>query len=64
MSEEDSVATRAASAFKTKGGLGVCFTVFGTSLLFINCHFSRKKFLFSQELFSYSSVTLTAVNYY
>ena len=36
--ESDSLSTRAASAFRTKGGIAIGFSIFGTSLLFLNCH--------------------------
>ena len=36
--ESDSLSTRAASAFRTKGGVAIGFSIFGTSLLFLNCH--------------------------
>ncbi|KAM6422619.1 phosphatidylinositol polyphosphate 5-phosphatase type IV-like isoform 2-T2 [Liasis olivaceus] len=34
------VTTRIVSQFKTKGALGICFTFFGTSFLFITSHFT------------------------
>lgn len=36
--ESDSFSTRPGSAFRTKGGTAIGFSLFGTSLLFINCH--------------------------
>lgn len=36
--ESDSHSTRAGSAFRTKGGVAIGFSIFGTSLLFVNCH--------------------------
>ncbi len=33
-------ATRPITPIKTKGGLGLCFTLFGTSFLFITSHFT------------------------
>lgn len=36
--------TRIVSQIKTKGALGVSFTFFGTSLLFITSHFTCKSF--------------------
>lgn len=36
--------TRIVSQIKTKGALGVSFTFFGTSLLFITSHFTCKPF--------------------
>ncbi|XP_041371073.1 phosphatidylinositol polyphosphate 5-phosphatase type IV-like [Gigantopelta aegis] len=45
--EEDSVSTRALTMVRTKGAVAMCFKFFGTSFLFINCHFTsdidRKK---------------------
>ncbi len=38
MPESDSHSTRAGSAFRTKGGVAIGFSIFGTSLLFVNCH--------------------------
>lgn len=60
--ESDSHSTRAGSAFRTKGGVAVGFSIFGTSLLFVNCHLPAhaekfaererdlKKILFSLDL--------------
>jgi len=36
--ESDSHSTRAGRAFRTKGGVAIGFSMFGTSLLFVNCH--------------------------
>lgn len=36
--ESSAYSTRAGSAFRTKGGTAIGFSLFGTSLLFINCH--------------------------
>ncbi|XP_057373007.1 inositol polyphosphate 5-phosphatase E-like [Daphnia carinata] len=36
--ESDTHSTRAGSAFRTKGGVAIGFSIFGTSLLFVNCH--------------------------
>ncbi|KAK3594692.1 hypothetical protein CHS0354_001644 [Potamilus streckersoni] len=38
--EDDIVQTRAVTMVKTKGAIGVGFTFFGNSYLFINCHFA------------------------
>ncbi|XP_063172507.1 LOW QUALITY PROTEIN: phosphatidylinositol polyphosphate 5-phosphatase type IV-like [Candoia aspera] len=38
--EYATVTTRIVSQFKTKGALGICFTFFGTSFLFITSHFT------------------------
>ena len=38
MPESDSHHTRAGRAFRTKGGVAIGFSMFGTSLLFVNCH--------------------------
>jgi inositol polyphosphate 5-phosphatase INPP5E len=32
--------TRAASAFRTKGAVAIGFSIFGTTVLFVNCHLS------------------------
>ncbi|ELU08167.1 hypothetical protein CAPTEDRAFT_179440 [Capitella teleta] len=41
VSEDASISTRnGPTGIKTKGGLGVCFTMFGTSFLFVNAHFT------------------------
>lgn len=60
--ESDTHSTRAGSAFRTKGGVAIGFSVFGTSLLFVNCHLPAhaekfaererdlKKILFSLDL--------------
>lgn len=40
--ESSTVTTRIVSQIKTKGALGVSFTFFGTSLLFITSHFTCK----------------------
>lgn len=42
--ESSTVTTRIVSQIKTKGALGVSFTFFGTSLLFITSHFTCKSF--------------------
>ncbi|XP_065226697.1 inositol polyphosphate 5-phosphatase E [Planococcus citri] len=36
--EDDSHSVRPGSAFKTKGGVGICFYIFGSSFLFITAH--------------------------
>lgn len=38
--ESATVTTRIVSQVKTKGALGVCFTFFGSSFLFITSHFT------------------------
>ncbi|KAL3872020.1 hypothetical protein ACJMK2_039991 [Sinanodonta woodiana] len=38
--EDDIVQTRAVTMVKTKGAIGIGFTFFGNSYLFINCHFA------------------------
>ncbi|XP_052223166.1 phosphatidylinositol polyphosphate 5-phosphatase type IV-like [Dreissena polymorpha] len=38
--EEDIVQTRAVTMVKTKGALAIGFHLFGTSFLFVNCHFA------------------------
>ncbi|XP_071096881.1 phosphatidylinositol polyphosphate 5-phosphatase type IV-like [Haliotis cracherodii] len=45
--EEDFVTTRAMTMVRTKGSIACCFSIFGSSYLFLNCHFtsdlSKKK---------------------
>jgi len=36
-------ATRPGTMIKTKGGVGLCFTLFGSSFLFITSHFTGKR---------------------
>lgn len=36
--EDDSHSVRPGSAFKTKGAVGICFYLFGSSFLFITSH--------------------------
>lgn len=36
--EDDAYSVRAGTAFKTKGGVGICFYLFGSSFLFITSH--------------------------
>ena len=40
--EDDVVSLRAVSVVKTKGAIGISFSMFGTSFLFINCHLTCK----------------------
>lgn len=40
MPEEDQVTTRAVTMVKTKGAVAISFTFFGTSFVFLNCHFT------------------------
>lgn len=42
--EYATVTTRIVSQIKTKGALGICFTFFGTSFLFITSHFTCETF--------------------
>jgi len=39
VAEDDGVLTRAFKQIRTKGAVAISFTLFGTSLLFIGCHF-------------------------
>ncbi|KAL8596572.1 hypothetical protein ACOMHN_059713 [Nucella lapillus] len=41
--EDDVVSLRAMSMVKTKGAIGICFSMFGTSFLFINCHLTSDR---------------------
>lgn len=38
--EEDQVTTRAVTMVKTKGAVAISFSFFGTSFVFLNCHFA------------------------
>lgn len=38
--EEDQVTTRAVTMVKTKGAVAISFSFFGTSFVFLNCHFT------------------------
>jgi phosphatidylinositol-bisphosphatase len=40
--EEDQVTTRAVTMVKTKGAVAISFSFFGTSFVFLNCHFACK----------------------
>ncbi|XP_049629609.1 phosphatidylinositol polyphosphate 5-phosphatase type IV isoform X2 [Suncus etruscus] len=52
--ESSTVTTRIVSQIKTKGALGVSFTFFGTSLLFITSHFTSGDGKVSERLLDYS----------
>ncbi|KAM5331624.1 phosphatidylinositol polyphosphate 5-phosphatase type IV isoform 2-T2 [Glossophaga mutica] len=52
--ESCAVTTRIVSQIKTKGALGVGFTFFGTSLLFITSHFTSGEGKVSERLLDYS----------
>ncbi|XP_044938658.1 phosphatidylinositol polyphosphate 5-phosphatase type IV isoform X3 [Mustela putorius furo] len=52
--ESSTVTTRIVSHIKTKGALGVSFTFFGTSLLFITSHFTSGDGKVSERLLDYS----------
>ncbi|XP_076455140.1 phosphatidylinositol polyphosphate 5-phosphatase type IV-like [Babylonia areolata] len=41
--EDDVVSLRAVAMVKTKGAIGICFSLFGTSFLFINCHLTSDR---------------------
>ncbi|KAK7477877.1 hypothetical protein BaRGS_00030873, partial [Batillaria attramentaria] len=41
--EEDVVSLRAITMVKTKGAIGIAFSMFGTSFLFINCHLTSDR---------------------
>ncbi|BFZ20593.1 hypothetical protein BsWGS_23632 [Bradybaena similaris] len=41
--EDDAISLRAVTMVKTKGAVGICFTLFGTSYLFINCHLTSDR---------------------
>ena len=43
--ESSSHATRPGSMIKTKGGVAVSFTLFGSSFLFLTSHFTGKNML-------------------
>ncbi|XP_026574938.1 72 kDa inositol polyphosphate 5-phosphatase isoform X2 [Pseudonaja textilis] len=47
------VTTRIVSQFKTKGALGICFTFFGTSFLFITSHFTSGDGKVSERVLDY-----------
>ncbi|XP_070614868.1 phosphatidylinositol polyphosphate 5-phosphatase type IV isoform X2 [Erythrolamprus reginae] len=47
------VTTRIVSQFKTKGALGICFTFFGTSFLFITSHFTSGDGKVNERLLDY-----------
>lgn len=38
--DEDQVTTRAVTMVKTKGAVAISFSFFGTSFVFLNCHFT------------------------
>ncbi|XP_039220110.1 phosphatidylinositol polyphosphate 5-phosphatase type IV isoform X2 [Crotalus tigris] len=48
------VTTRIVSQFKTKGALGICFTFFGTSFLFITSHFTSGDGKVNERILDYS----------
>lgn len=52
--ESATVTTRIVSQIKTKGALGVCFTFFGTSFLFITSHFTSGDVKVSERVLDYS----------
>lgn len=52
--ESSTVTTRIVSQIKTKGALGVGFTFFGTSFLFITSHFTSGDSKVSERLLDYS----------
>ncbi|XP_054988348.1 phosphatidylinositol polyphosphate 5-phosphatase type IV [Sorex araneus] len=52
--ESSTVTTRIVSQIKTKGALGVSFTFFGTSFLFITSHFTSGDGKVSERLLDYS----------
>ncbi|XP_017911597.1 PREDICTED: 72 kDa inositol polyphosphate 5-phosphatase isoform X2 [Capra hircus] len=52
--ESSTVTTRIVSQIKTKGALGVSFTFFGTSLLFITSHFTSGDGKVGERLVDYS----------
>ncbi|CAD7667798.1 unnamed protein product [Nyctereutes procyonoides] len=52
--ESSTVTTRMVSHIKTKGALGVSFTFFGTSFLFITSHFTSGDGKVSERLLDYS----------
>ncbi|XP_005625165.1 phosphatidylinositol polyphosphate 5-phosphatase type IV isoform X1 [Canis lupus baileyi] len=52
--ESSTVTTRIVSHIKTKGALGVSFTFFGTSFLFITSHFTSGDGKVSERLLDYS----------
>ncbi|CAG5122412.1 unnamed protein product [Candidula unifasciata] len=41
--EDDAISLRAVTMVKTKGAIGICFSLFGTSYLFINCHLTSDR---------------------
>ncbi|XP_059152156.1 phosphatidylinositol polyphosphate 5-phosphatase type IV-like [Physella acuta] len=41
--EDDIISLRALTMVKTKGAIGMCMTLFGTSYLFINCHLTSDR---------------------
>lgn len=59
--ESSTVTTRIVSQIKTKGALGVSFTFFGTSLLFITSHFTCEFALHTHQPLSPSR---TATGFY
>ncbi|KAJ6653312.1 hypothetical protein lerEdw1_009341 [Lerista edwardsae] len=52
--ESATVTTRIVSQIKTKGALGVCFTFFGTSFLFITSHFTSGDVKVCERVLDYS----------
>ncbi|XP_063791929.1 phosphatidylinositol polyphosphate 5-phosphatase type IV [Pseudophryne corroboree] len=54
--EYATVTTRMVSQIKTKGGLGVSFTFFGTSFLFITSHFTSGDGKVSERIFDYKKI--------
>ncbi|KAI8518371.1 inositol polyphosphate 5-phosphatase [Branchiostoma belcheri] len=56
VAEEDTVSTRAFSQIKTKGGLAVSFSFFGTTFLFINSHFTSGDNKAKERIADYSKI--------
>ncbi|XP_038063853.1 phosphatidylinositol 4,5-bisphosphate 5-phosphatase A-like [Patiria miniata] len=54
--EDDTVSTRAFSMIKTKGAVAAGFTFFGTSFLFINCHFTAGDEQIKERIADYEKI--------
>ncbi|KAJ8300522.1 hypothetical protein KUTeg_022041 [Tegillarca granosa] len=55
--EDDQVTTRAVTMVKTKGGCAISFTFFGTSFLFVNCHFTSDDGRIKERIADYQRIS-------
>lgn len=54
--EESTIATRQATAIKTKGAIAITLQVFGTSFLFINCHLTAHDSNIRERILDYEKI--------